>query len=295
MSGQLRGELLRFMETFEAPPGESPVEFLKRCDHLMNEPGPEVECIKAVPLRSSGSWRLTADVFVPDGSPPFPVLVYFHGGGWVMGNPATHRRLTEEFAAGGVLTISVDYRRAPKHPFPAAVEDCAFAVEWAARHAGRFGGGTRLAVGGDSAGANLAAAVLVSRGRLSLPQATAGVLLYGIYEFHDALPVLASLVGGSNPSGQQYLPTNRFEELRGDPRVSPLYACGELPPCHLSVGSRDPLLDQTLRLADALHWADVEHDLYVADGAPHSFMQLAFLDAYAEGHRRARDFLVGRA
>lgn len=283
------------METFEAPPGESPVEFLKRCDHLMNEPGPEVECVKAVPLRTSGSWRLTADIFVPDGNPPFPVLVYFHGGGWVMGNPATHRRLAGDFAAGGVLTISVDYPRAPKHLFPAAVQDCAFAVGWAARNAGRYGGGTSLAVGGDSAGANLAAAVLASRRRLPLPPVAAGVLLYGIYEFHDALPVLASLVGGSSPSGQQYLPASRFEELRGDPRLSPLYGCGELPPCHLSAGSRDPLLGQTLRLAGALDGAGVEHDLYVADGAPHSFMQLAFLDACADGHRRARDFLMSRA
>ncbi|MQA84298.1 MAG: alpha/beta hydrolase fold domain-containing protein [Streptosporangiales bacterium] len=288
----LREQLLHFMETFEPPSGDSPLDVLKRCDPLMNEVGPDVERIEGVPLRTVDSWRVTADVFVPRGTPPFPTLVYFHGGGWVTGNPATHRRLAEEFADGGFLTISVDYRRAPKHRFPAALDDCAFAVGWAAEHAGSYGGGSALAVGGDSAGANLAAAVLANRRGLSLPPVAAGLLLYGIYEFHDALPVLGNLVGGSDAGSQLYLPADRFEELRGDPRVSPLYGCRELPPCYLTVGSRDPLLDQTLRLAEGLRGAGVEHDLHVADGAPHAFLQLAFLEAYAEGHRRAREFLT---
>jgi acetyl esterase len=74
-----------------------------------------------------------------------------------MGSPKTHLRVGREFAAGGYLTINVDYRRAPKHRFPAAFDDCYFATQWAVENAARYGGDSgRLAVGGDSAGGNLA-------------------------------------------------------------------------------------------------------------------------------------------
>ena len=100
-----------------------------------------------------------ADVVVPGGRGPHPVLVYLHGGGWVSGSPRTHRKLAHRFAEAGFLVVNVDYRLAPEHPFPAGFEDCVAALRWAAREAPRFHGDpSRLAVGGDSAGANLAAA-----------------------------------------------------------------------------------------------------------------------------------------
>src|SRR6185312_5356640 len=95
----------------------------------------------------------------PDAKPPSPVLIYLHGGGWVIGSVETHDPFCRLLcAAAGALILSVEYRLAPEHPYPAALEDTLAAYSWAAKHVPAFGGDARrLALGGDSAGANLAA------------------------------------------------------------------------------------------------------------------------------------------
>lgn len=113
-----------------------------------------------------------------------PALVYFHGGGWVIGNLDTHDSLCRHLAnAAGCVVVAVDYRLAPEHKFPAAVEDCFAATSWVAREAAALGiDGERLAVGGDSAGGNLAAVVaLLARDR-GAPQLSCQVLLYPAVE-----------------------------------------------------------------------------------------------------------------
>src|SRR5437667_126022 len=107
-------------------------------------------------------------VYTPAGRAPFPVLVYFHGGGWVIGSLETHDGLCRHLAnAAGTVVVSVDYRLAPEHPFPASGEDAYAATRWAAADAAVIGGDAkRIAVGGDSAGGNLAAVVsLMARDR----------------------------------------------------------------------------------------------------------------------------------
>ena len=108
-------------------------------------PGPDGE----IPIR----------IYTPEGEGPHPILVYFHGGGWVIGNIETHDGTCRELCRGAsALVISVEYRLAPEHPFPAAPEDCYAATLWAAQEASSLGGDPgRIAVGGDSAGGNLAA------------------------------------------------------------------------------------------------------------------------------------------
>ncbi len=112
--------------------------------------------------------QISVRIYTPEGKGPFPVLVFFHGGGWVIGNIESHdavcRSLTNQ---AGCITVSADYRLAPEHKFPAAPEDCYAATQWVAANAATFNGDpTRIAVGGDSAGGNLAAVVsLMARDR----------------------------------------------------------------------------------------------------------------------------------
>ena len=107
-------------------------------------------------------------LYAPAADAPLPVLVFFHGGGWVIGDLETHDTLCRRLAnAVGCLVVSVDYRLAPEHPYPAAAEDAYAATRWVAEHAQAIGGdATRIAVGGDSAGGNLTAVVaLMARDR----------------------------------------------------------------------------------------------------------------------------------
>lgn len=285
--------LLEFQLTLRAPAGVSPAALLASYDGYVNAGGPPVAAVHhAVPMREVAGWRLGADITVPLGEPPFPVLVYLHGGGWVMGAPHTHRRLATELAALGLLVVSVDYRRAPKHRFPAAVQDAEYAVGWAAEHAVEYGGDpSRILVGGDSAGANLAACVLA--GTSAGPAVIGALLLYGVYDYHRALPVLAPLLAGREAHTELYLRAEDFEAARGDPRLSPEGHGAGMPPTLVAVGALDPLRAESTAFAAHLAEVGVTHELVVLDGAPHAFLQLPTHPAHADG-LAAIDAFLGR-
>ena len=226
-----------------------------------------------VVIREVDGVAVTADVVQPTGPGPHPVLVYLHGGGWVCGSPATHRKLAYRCEEAGYLVFNVDYRMAPEHPFPAPFDDCVHAIEWAAREAARFGGdASRIAVGGDSAGGNLTAAA-------------ATLLIYGVFDFakmgrdleeddplYEIGKSLVEMMVGS------YLgPEPRSRALLADPRVSPIHAAAKLPPSHIVVGTLDTLLEHAEDLAKALEKAGIEHEHFVVDAMPHGFVQMEFL------------------
>src|SRR6476661_6051952 len=126
---------------------------------------------------------LRADVAVPKRAGPHPVAIYLHGGGWAFGSPVSFRKLGMQFAEAGYLTIVLDYRLAPEHPFPAALEDTAFAIGWATENARRWNGdGRRIALGGDSAGANLAFSAIAASAPERRSPVRAAVLFYGAFD-----------------------------------------------------------------------------------------------------------------
>jgi acetyl esterase len=283
-------------------PPRTPLEMRSMLDGfapLMNGELPEVGGFhEAVPVREG----VTADVVVPKGAGPHPVLVYLHGGGWVCGSPKTHRKLGYRFAEAGHLVFNVDYRLAPEHPFPTPFEDCLAAVRFAHREAKRFGGDpARLAIGGDSAGGNLSAAVAAAlAGDAARPKAA--LLIYGVYDFRmfqGELPAFASASREAVALGRElvemmvgaYLGKTRSETLLRDPRVSPLFAAEKLPPSHVVVGSADDLAPQSEALVKALAQAGVPHEHFVDAGMPHGYAQMEFLPATRPALERMLAFL----
>jgi acetyl esterase len=272
---------------------------------MMNAGLPEIGAFhEGVPVREVGDARVSADVMVPKGDGPHPVLVYLHGGGWVCGSPATHRKLGHRFAEAGYLTLSIDYRLAPEHPFPTPFDDCEYAVRWAAREASRWGGdASRLAVGGDSAGGNLSAAVAAAlRDDPDAPRISAALLLYGVFDFAAMRGALDSGVAGNPQLAEaaekmielmvgSYLGAERSEGLLADPRISPIHAAAKLPPSHVMVGSADALAPQASALVAALELAGVEHEHVIYDGMPHGFAQMEFFPQARQSIERMVEFL----
>ncbi len=196
----------------------------------------------------------------PHPSKPLPVLVYYHGGGWTIGDLDTHDVLCRELCNGsGAAVVSVDYRMGPEHPFPAASDDCIAATYWVRTHAEGLGvDPSRLAVGGDSAGGNLAAVVAIAaRDAGDLP--IAFQLL--IYPATDQRRAHAS----HTTNGTGYLLTretigyyhdNYFDAPSHDLdwRASPLLRddLSRLPPSLVLTAGFDPLRDEGLDYADRL-------------------------------------------
>lgn len=302
----LQGDILTNMLSANLP--ETAADMRRLLDQfagMMNGDLPEIGAFhEKVLVREVEGAPVTADVMVPKGDGPHPVLVYLHGGGWICGSPATHRKLAHRFAEAGYLTISVDYRLAPEHPFPAPFDDCEFAVRWAAREAARWGGDpSRLAIGGDSAGGNLSAAVAAAlRDDPDAPNLRAALLLYGVFDF----AAMAGAVDGMAENAElaeagaklvelmvgSYLGSTRSQELLADPRVSPIHAASKLPPSHVMVGSADGLSSQAVALVGALERAGVEHEHVVHEGMPHGFAQMEFFPQARQSIDRMLEFLA---
>lgn len=189
-----------------------------------------------------------------------PVLVYFHGGGWTIGDLDTHDTLCRELANGsGCALVSVDYRMGPEHRFPAAVDDCLTATRWVRENAGALGlDAARLAVGGDSAGGNLAAVVAIAaRDAGDLPIAYQ-LLIYPATDMRRVAPSHAR-------NGEGYLLTREtisyfHDHYIDDPahdldwRASPLLRedLAGLPPALVLTAGYDPLRDEGLQYAQRL-------------------------------------------
>lgn len=230
-------------------------------------------------------------IYRPDGA-DLPVLVYAHGGGFVFCDLDSHDGICRSFAnLLPAVVVSVAYRLAPEHSWPAAADDVYAVVQAAA--AGSFGGDTgRIVVGGDSAGGNLATVTAMMARDRGGPALVAQLLIYPVLaaDFHTESYRLFGR-GYYNPSTamqwywDQYVPspTDRMH-----PYAAPLR--GELtglPPCALVIAGHDPLRDEALSYAAGLENAGVPVSLVQFDGAVHGFISMPILDIAQDARRRA--------
>lgn len=225
---------------------------------------------------------LTARLYRPHGvtSEPAALLVYFHGGGWSFGSVETHDHICRRLAvAFDGLVLSVDYRLAPEHKFPAAVEDAIYTVQWASDNARTFGAdSTKLFIGGDSAGGNLAAVATIEARDGGGPAIARQLLIYPATD-------MSMCFASHTAFGDDYRLTrplmvwsvlNYLRDGRDlmDPRASPLLAesHADLPPAVIITAGYDPLRDEGIAYANVLRKAGVRVEYKCYPGAIHGFI-----------------------
>jgi acetyl esterase len=214
--------------------------------------------------------------FVPDQVDA--VLLHIHGGGFVTGSPEMtdllHEMLSKEL---NLAVVSVDYRLAPEHPYPAGPDDCEAAALWLLEHAEREFGSARLLIGGESAGAHLAACTLLRlRDRDAVNRFCGANLVFGIYDLgrtpsQRGVPERPDILTTEliEYFAELFAPDMSAEDRR-DPDVSPLYAdLHDLPPALFTVGADDHLVDDTLFMAARWDLAGNDAELLVYPEGPH--------------------------
>ena len=228
-------------------------------------PGP----IEAIPVR----------LYTPEGSGPFPILVYFHGGGWVAGSVDTHdlgcRRLCREACC---LVMSVDYRLPPEHKFPAGLEDCYAAVRWMYVHAIQWQGDpSRIAVGGDSGGGNFAAVIALMCWNRGGPDLIFQLLMVPVMDFQVSTSSWKDY-DGYMVTKEEFLICRDFylshEDEQTNPYAAPLLApdLRDLPPALIITAECEPMRDGAERYGERLLAANVPTTVSRYNGMVHGFM-----------------------
>jgi len=219
-------------------------------------------------------------LYLPDRAENSPLIIYAHGGGFVQGSlPNWDAMLRELVRQSGVAALSVDYRLSPEHRFPVAFDEMVAIVRLAAREGAGLGiDPTRLAVGGDSAGANLALAAALASREAGERRLGFMLLIYGCFSTDTESPSWQRFGQGAGLSQTQmrWIWETYLErpEQRNDWRAAPILGdLTDLPSAHLIVGRLDPLLDDSHRLAARLKEAGVPCELSVYDGLNHGFIR----------------------
>lgn len=293
--------LLPLRDAASLTPAKARAELVALAESRKDVPLPELDT--ATDLSINGAAGPIAARLYATARKPAPTVVYFHGGGWVAGDLFTHERQARTLALelDGVV-VSVDYRRPPETPFPGPFEDCLAATKWAAANIQRLGGDTaRLAVAGDSAGGNLAAAVALACRDGNGPRLKAQFLIYpavdlagcyGVAEENARFPSRQENAEGYFLTGDamrffagHYLPAAKNSE---DPRASPLRArdLAGLPRAVICTAELDPLRDEGRAYADTLRKAGVEVSYFEESGMIHGYFGMGAASPAAEAARR---------
>jgi len=249
--------------------------------------------------------KLRARVYRPDGQGPFPTIAFFHGGGWVIGDLDTHDNMSRDICRGcGAVVVSVDYRLAPEHPFPAAVDDALAAARWVVEHAADLGGDGTVAVAGDSAGGNLSAVV-------AQQLHADGVQLAGQFLIYPAVDHPGAGHPSMTENGTGYFLDQPMMEWfyrhyagewgeAKDARLAPMHAASlsGLPPAVIVTAEFDPLRDEGEAYGKALRAAGVPVDVKRYAGMIHGFFDMgrwspAAQSAIAESCMRFGEVLRG--
>jgi acetyl esterase len=288
----------RFLDALAAgrPPNvlETTVEERRRgLAELMQLAGPEtpVGRVEDRTLPGPGGRTLGVRIYTPLGAEPdlLPGLIYFHGGGLLAGSVATHDSIGRALASSGACRlVSVDYRLAPEHPFPAALDDALAAVTYIGAHAAEFGiDGARLGICGDSAGATLAAATAQAVARIGVPRLALQLLICPILDYSRATQSRRDLANGYlidqatlDHDLLHYAPPGTDP---ANPRISPLRAgdVAGLPRTLIHTAEFDPLRDEGRDYFERLARADAEVSYTCHPGMIHLFYGLGAVIPYA--------------
>lgn len=243
---------------------------------------PPAEVAKVEPRVMDGpGGPLALRVYTPVGDGPFPLMVFFHGSGFVLCSLDTHDGMCRNLCAGAAcVVVSVDYRLAPEHKFPAGIEDCLYAVRWAAAHASELGTDpTRIAVAGDSAGGNMAAVAALRLRDEGGPALCAQLLLYPVTDYHTpgtpSYEENAEGYGLTRDTMKWFWKHYLSDPAQGaHPHASPLRArdLSGLPAALVITAEYDPLRDEGELYADKLRAAGVPTAMTRYDGVNHGFM-----------------------
>jgi acetyl esterase len=244
--------------------------------------------------------ELSARFYLPQAARPLPALVYFFGGGWVLGSLETVDAVCRRLAnAASCAVVSVAYRRAPENPFPAGLEDCYAATRWVAEHGAERGlEADRIAVGGASAGGNLAAAVALLALERGGPRLAFQLLVYPPLDHRAVIPSMRERQDRPffSPEDAAWCWSHYLAEPADgeSPLASPLRASDlrGLPPALVITAELDPLRDEGELYAARLREANVPTEVVRFDGVMHGFFSLPErLDAAAEAQALAASAL----
>jgi acetyl esterase len=264
---------------YTLPPSEARAAYAKGCDVLEvpKAPLPRVQDL-AVPTRDGA--QLLARLYAPSFE-VLPVLMYIHGGGFTIGSVQTHDIFCRELARlAHIAVVSIDYRLAPEHPFPVAVDDCWDALVWLKGQGAALGlDASRLAVGGDSAGGTLAAVCALSARDAGLPLALQMLIYPGTIAQADTPSHSTYAQGYVLGSASidyffgHYIPDRAQRE---DWRFAPINAedHSSLAPAWIGLAECDPLVDEGIAYGDVLRAAGVKVDLEIYRGVTHEFIKM---------------------
>tara|TARA_B100001559_G_scaffold278396_1_gene250334 strand:+ start:71 stop:991 length:921 start_codon:yes stop_codon:yes gene_type:complete len=276
--------ILDMLEGLNIPPNETltPEEAREWRKTRPAPPGPEVGKVSEVSVEAGGV-AIPVRVYEPVGSGPHPILVWFHGGGWVLGNIETADPLARRLCVeSNCVVMSVDYRLAPETKFPGPVEDCYAVTDWASKQGDVYGGDvTRIAVGGDSAGGNLATVISILARDNDGPSIKFQLLVYPVtdYDF-DNESYRANGEGYSlTRNGMMWFWDHYLSDLSEseNPLAVPIKTpdLTNLPPALVITAEFDPLRDEGEAYAQKLKENGIPVTVTRYDGVVHGFFSMA--------------------